>query len=38
MGTFDEVLTQMIDILRREGRVAYRVLKRRFALDRTSKH
>jgi class 3 adenylate cyclase/predicted ATPase len=33
MGTFDEVLTQVIDMLQREGRVAYRVLKRRFALD-----
>lgn len=31
--TFDEVLTQVIDLLQREGRVAYRVLKRRFALD-----
>ena len=33
MSTFDEVLAQVIDLLRREGRVAYRVLKRRFALD-----
>jgi len=38
MSTFDEVLAQVIDLLRREGRVAYRVLKRRFALDRTLKH
>src|SRR5262249_1347447 len=27
------VLSQVIDLLQREGRVAYRVLKRRFALD-----
>ena len=33
MSTFDEVLAQVIDLLQREGRVAYRVLKRRFALD-----
>src|SRR5712692_9900595 len=33
MPTFDEVLSQVIDLLQREGRVAYRVLKRRFALD-----
>src|SRR5215510_8160614 len=33
MSTFDEVLSQVIDLLQREGRVAYRVLKRRFALD-----
>lgn len=31
--TFDEVLTQVRELLQREGRVAYRVLKRRFALD-----
>src|SRR5262245_7407197 len=30
---FDEVLAQVIELLQREGRVAYRVLKRRFALD-----
>src|SRR5262245_51015431 len=33
MPTFDEILSQVIDLLQREGRVAYRVLKRRFALD-----
>lgn len=33
MSTLDEILTQVIDLLQREGRVAYRVLKRRFALD-----
>src|SRR5262245_52948765 len=33
MPTFDEVLSQVIALLQREGRVAYRVLKRRFALD-----
>ncbi|MBI3757120.1 MAG: adenylate cyclase [Deltaproteobacteria bacterium] len=31
--TFDEVLAQMIELLQREGRVTYRALKRRFALD-----
>jgi hypothetical protein len=31
--TFAEVLAQVIELLRREGRVAYRSLKRRFALD-----
>ncbi len=31
--TFDEVLTQMVELLQREGRVTYRALKRRFALD-----
>jgi hypothetical protein len=31
--TFDEVLAQVVELLQREGRVAYRVLKRRFALD-----
>jgi hypothetical protein len=31
--TFDEVLAQVIELLQREGRVAYRVLKRRFGLD-----
>jgi class 3 adenylate cyclase len=33
MQTFDEILTQVLTLLQREGRVAYRVLKRRFALD-----
>ena len=31
--TFDEVLEQVRELLRREGRVSYRALKRRFALD-----
>jgi class 3 adenylate cyclase len=31
--TFDEVLAQMVELLQREGRVTYRALKRRFALD-----
>ncbi len=31
--TFDEVLVQVLDLLQREGRVSYRALKRRFALD-----
>ncbi|MGE0825588.1 MAG: adenylate/guanylate cyclase domain-containing protein [Candidatus Binatia bacterium] len=31
--TFDELLTQIIDLLQREGRVSYRALKRRFNLD-----
>jgi hypothetical protein len=31
--TFDEVLAQTIELLQREGRVSYRALKRRFALD-----
>jgi TOMM system kinase/cyclase fusion protein len=31
--TFDEVLAQVVDLLQREGRVSYRALKRRFALD-----
>ncbi len=31
--TFDEVLTQVIALLRQEQRVSYRGLKRRFALD-----
>jgi predicted ATPase/class 3 adenylate cyclase len=30
--TFDEILTQVLDLLRREGRVSYRALKRRFDL------
>jgi hypothetical protein len=33
MSTFDEILAQVMDLLQHEGRVAYRVLKRRFALD-----
>lgn len=31
--TFDEVLTQIIDLLRRNSRVSYRALKRRFNLN-----
>ena len=31
--TFDEVLTQVRELLEREGRVAYRILKRRFELS-----
>jgi len=31
--TFDEVLTQIIDLLQRQGRVSYRALKRRFDLN-----
>jgi hypothetical protein len=31
--TFDEILSQVHDLLQREQRVSYRGLKRRFALD-----
>src|SRR5713101_3191007 len=31
--TFDQVLTQVVELLQREGRLSYRALKRRFALD-----
>ena len=31
--TFDEILTQVLDLLQREKRVSYRALKRRFDLD-----
>jgi class 3 adenylate cyclase/tetratricopeptide (TPR) repeat protein len=31
--TFDDILAQVIEQLQREGRVSYRALKRRFALD-----
>ena len=31
--TFDEMLAQIVKLLQREGRVTYRALKRRFALD-----
>src|SRR5215813_3511370 len=31
--TFDEILTQIIDLLKRQGRVSYNALKRRFDLD-----
>jgi hypothetical protein len=31
--TFDDVLAHVLDLLQRQGRVSYRALKRRFALD-----
>ena len=31
--TFDEILAQVLDLLRRQERVSYRALKRRFDLD-----
>jgi class 3 adenylate cyclase len=31
--TFDEILAQVFELLQRQGRVSYRALKRRFALD-----
>ena len=31
--TFDAILAQVLDVLRRQGRVSYRALKRRFDLD-----
>ena len=31
--TFDEILTQVLDLLQREKRVSYWALKRRFDLD-----
>src|SRR5215831_20578548 len=31
--TFDEILAQVITLLKRQGRVSYPALKRRFALD-----
>src|SRR5262245_6416771 len=31
--TFDEILTHVIELLQREGRVSYRALKLRFELD-----
>src|SRR5215470_92752 len=31
--TFDEILEQVLTLLQRQGRVSYRALKRRFALD-----
>src|SRR5262247_673807 len=31
--TFDEILDQVITLLKRQGRVSYRALKRRFDLD-----
>ena len=31
--TFDEILAQTLDLLQRQGRISYRAIKRRFALD-----
>jgi class 3 adenylate cyclase len=31
--TFDDILAQVLDLLQRQGRVSYRALKRRFAID-----
>jgi hypothetical protein len=31
--TFDDILAQALDLLQRQGRVSYRALKRRLALD-----
>src|SRR5436190_21049761 len=31
--TFDELLAQVVELLRRQGRVSYGALKRRFSLD-----
>jgi hypothetical protein len=31
--TFDDILKQVMQLLQRQGRVSYRALKRRFALD-----
>jgi class 3 adenylate cyclase len=31
--TFDEILTQVLELLQRDGRVSYRALRRRFDLD-----
>jgi hypothetical protein len=31
--TFDEILMQIAELLQRDGRVAYHVLKRSFSLD-----
>jgi hypothetical protein len=35
--TFDEILTQVLEMLRRARRVSYRALKRRFDLDSVSR-
>ena len=34
--TFDEMLSEVLELLQRDGRVSYRALKRRFALDEDS--
>jgi hypothetical protein len=31
--TFHEILAHVLDLLQRQGRVSYRALERRFALD-----
>jgi hypothetical protein len=31
--TFDEILTQVLESLQRQGRVSYRAIKRRFTID-----
>jgi hypothetical protein len=31
--TFDEILTQVLELLQRQGRVSYRAIKRRFTID-----
>ena len=31
--TFDDILAQILDLLKRQGRVSYSALKRRFDLD-----
>jgi hypothetical protein len=33
--TFDEIFTQVLDLLQRQGRVLHWALKRRFDLDET---
>jgi hypothetical protein len=33
MLTFDEILAQVTDLVQQQGRVSYRVLKRRFDID-----
>src|SRR5215217_3338500 len=35
--TFDEVLTQVLGLLKRQGRVSYGALKRRFDLDQPTR-
>jgi hypothetical protein len=36
--TSDEILAQVLDLLQREGGMAYRALKRRFNLDDNDLH
>ena len=33
MMTFEETLAQIVEVLKHEGRISYRALKRRFNLD-----